>query len=368
MKQSQIIVGIIGLIFFSHGKGFAQIADKATDSVKFDYNKIYSFCLDGNITPVLALIEYGGEKKISSKDSLFKKTFENRFKYESDRSSFLSDKNSTIDTLLSIFQNYWRQSLLDNSNKYDSLLWAALHAFLSNTYPALKTRNISKDSVNFYAKKYIADKGLYMTDGIGRTGKLYDLLVWKTKKDTIYHITSHNETNSAQVIFMDDFITLGWEEYATLGRYYPGGWATSNALYCVKAAYNLTSEKFLVSYLAHESRHFADYKLFPKLASADLEYRAKLIELSLAKKTLYELIYFFIDNANYNTDNGHSIANYCVIRDLSKSIFKSEFIKDKSEWRKVDSKKINEASYGILEANTKALKLKGRNVERYIKL
>ena len=43
----------------------------------------------------------------------------------------------------------------------------------------------------------------------------------------------------------------------------------------------------MISYLAHESRHFEDYQLFPKLKSADLEYRAKLTELSMANETLY---------------------------------------------------------------------------------
>jgi hypothetical protein len=366
MKKAQIFVGITCLFFFLPGKDFAQIVDN--DSIKFDYRKIYSFCLDGNIKPVFALLEYDGEKKVSTRDLLFRKKFEDRFKYESDKSNFLSDKNSTIDSMLSIFQNYWRQSLLDSANKYDGLLWARLYGFLSNSYPALKAMNFNKDSVDVYAKKCIADKGLYMTDGIGKTGKLYDLLIWKTKKDTTYHFTLHNETTSARVIFMDDFITLGWEEYATLGKYYPGGWATSEALYCVKGAYDLTSEHFLVSYLAHESRHFADYKLFPKLTSADLEYRAKLTELSLAKQTLYKLIDFFIDNGNYNSDNGHSIANYCVIRDLTISIFKTEFEKDKSKWHKIDPQKINRIAYKLLLANTKVLKLKGKNVEKYIKL
>ena len=166
---------------------------------------------------------------------------------------------------------------------------------------------------------------------------------------------------------MDNFITLGWEEYATLGIYYPGGWAKTDALYCVQKAYDLNSESFLISYLAHESRHFADYKLFPKLTSADLEYRAKLTELSMAKKTLYELIEFFINNANYDSDNGHSIANFCVIRDLSKSIFGVEFEKGISKWKTVNRNRINKTAYKILQANTKSMQLIGSNLEKYIK-
>ena len=166
---------------------------------------------------------------------------------------------------------------------------------------------------------------------------------------------------------MDNFITLGWEEYATIGRYYPGGWATVKALYCVKKAYDLKSEKFLISYLAHESRHFTDYKLFPKLTSTDLEYRAKLTELSLAQKTLYDLLKFFINNANYDSDNGHSVANYCAIRDLSKALFKVEFEKDINKWKNISTNKINKTAYKILLANTKAMLLIGPYIQKYIK-
>ena len=115
-------------------------------------------------------------------------------------------------------------------------------------------------------------------------------MVWKTEKDTIYKIKYDGKITSVKVYNIDKFITLGWEQYATLGRHYPRGWATSDALYCFADAYDLKSENFLISFINHEGRHFADYKLFPKLkgiGAADLEYRAKLTELSLLTKELY---------------------------------------------------------------------------------
>jgi hypothetical protein len=105
--------------------------------------------------------------------------------------------------------------------------------------------------------------------------------------------------------------------------------------------------------------------LFLNLGSADLEYRGKLVELAMAKTTLYDLIEFFITNANYNSDNGHSFANYCVIRDISKILFKKDFEKDVAKWKTVSIKKINKTAYKVLTANTKALK-KTPNVERFI--
>lgn len=51
----------------------------------------------------------------------------------------------------------------------------------------------------------------------------------------------------------------------------------------VKQAYKVGSSTFKVHYLAHEAQHFADYKTYPKLSQEDLEYRAKLAELSLTR-------------------------------------------------------------------------------------
>jgi len=341
--------------------------NKIQDSLKFDYRKIYSLCLDGNVKPALALLELDNTKKISTTDLKFKTDFENRFKYEADKSDYIVENKSGIDSLLILFRDYWRKSVLETKNNYDTLFIRAYQDFLKEKFPTLSEKEIKEDSTDLHLRKYLKSKNLFTTDGIGKTGRLYDLLVWETQRDTIYTFKIKNEVIQTKVVFMDDFITLGWEEYTTLGKNYPGGWATKDALYCVKKAYDLNSEHFLISYLAHESRHFADYKLFPKLTSADLEYRAKLTELSLAKKTIYELIQFFISNANYDSNNGHSVANFCVIKDLSKLVFGVEFEKDIVKWKSVSRKKINKAAYKILQSNTKALQLKGTYVEKFIK-
>ena len=366
MTNNQILVAFFISVFFSFAiKVEAQTTDN--DSLKLNYNKIFAYCLDANVKPVFSLIEFDGTKKISAKDEKFISEFKNRFMYPEDRSSYLMDKKSDIDKLLEVFHSYWRQSLLDTSKNYDTVLIANLKEFLNKNYPPARGFIIKEDSIDVYVKKYVESKGFHTTDGIGKTGPLYDLLVWRNEKDTTYSFRFDKETISARVIMMENFITLGWEEFATLGRAYPGGWTTKEALYCVEKAYDLNSEDFLVSYLAHESRHFSDYKLFPKLKSADLEFRAKLTELSLAKKTLYKLIEFFIANANYESESGHQVADYCVIRDLSKELFKTNFEKDIKKWEMIKTGIINKAAYKILKANTEAMQQIGPHIEKYIK-
>lgn len=361
------LVTLLFFTFISFSKLKAQT--NQNDSIKLDYTKIYSLALDGNPRLALPLLEVDPTKKIAKKDLKFKTDFENRFKFEEDKSDFLETRKSNIDELLKIYRDYWRFSFLNKEKKTDSLIMKNVSSFLKTNFPPAKNLTLNEDSINVYQKKYISDLG-YHTTGFGKTGGLYDLLVWKTEKDTIYKLNYDGKETPVKVFFMDDFVTLGWSEYATLGRYYPAGWATKEALFCVKKSYDLKSEAFRVSYIGHEGRHFADYKLFPNLkgvGSADLEYRGKLTELSLySQDGLYKRLQFFINNGNYDSENGHSIAAFCVIRDLSRYLFHNDYEKDLEKWKSIPSKKINKAAAKLLEENTKSLQ-KIPNVEKFIK-
>ncbi|MEP7264583.1 MAG: hypothetical protein ABI772_08795 [Bacteroidota bacterium] len=362
ITQLLLLASCIFTAYYSTGKNVPA------DSVKVDYKKIYSYCLDGNVQPALKMVQRYDVRKLDSTDQRFKARFEARFKEDGRSVEVDSGKHSEIDRLFSIYMNYWKRSLLDNSKKNDSLLMKQLAGFFASQYKLPMKRNdvLSEDTLDYFVKKYITSFG-YHTTGWGRTGKYYDLLVWKTEKDTAYNFKVHEEKIHTKVVFMTDFITLGWEEYATLGRAFPGGWATDKALFCVKESYDLNSESFLISYLCHEGRHFSDYKLFPKLESADLEYRGKLTELSLLKDDLYKTINFFIANANANSDNSHSFADYCVIRDLSRELFKTDFEKNSSKWEALPVEQIQKSAYDILQANTAALLKKGKGVKKFIK-
>jgi hypothetical protein len=294
-----------------------------------DYMQFYGMCLDANVSKALQHVP-----KDLAPD------FEKRFKYETDQSDYLVRHSSDIDPLLNIFHNYWRKSLLDSTKKYEDEFKTAQTQFFKNeSY-----------------KDYIKSKNLYSTDSIDKVGRLYDLLVWRRQTDTSYSFRIHREKLNVRVVLMQDFVSLGWEDYATLGKFYPGGWATPDALYCVSDAYDKKSEHFLVSYLAHEGRHLKDYTLFPGIKGKDLEYRAKLTELSLLDTTLFKLIQFFISNANANSENDHNIADYYVIRDLSKRLFHSDFETDIAKWKEQPKKRINKVAYQLLTENTKAMR------------
>ena len=157
----------------------------------------------------------------------------------------------------------------------------------SNIKEYLFTNNLVKPLLFFKfspsdkrIKRILMTKGYYST--IGTTRPYRDLIIWKEQTEQEYIVRLPEGKQKVKVVFMGNFVCNGWIEYATMGKSSAGGWATKDAIYCLKS-YDVSSENFRVSLLVHEGQHFTDYQSFPKLRQADLEYRAKLAELSKAE-------------------------------------------------------------------------------------
>lgn len=106
-------------------------------------------------------------------------------------------------------------------------------------------------------------------------------------------------------------------DYLTFGRYGTGGWASPDGtIHCVEQAYDFASERFLVSLLKHEAQHTVDMKRFPGITPAELEYRAKLVELHYANDL--GLLQKFLSEADESkTSDSHAIAAARIKRELS---------------------------------------------------
>jgi hypothetical protein len=351
---------------FDERRGGSRPKTEETGS-KIDYAKLYAFCLDADVRSALSLIRQYDSSSLSEKDCAFKSQFESRFGFESDKSSYMSERKSQLDDILGLYRDYWRLSLLSPDEDFSAVIKKNVSKFLSEKYGLAQTGGeyVDDEILYEYLKKHVQALG-YKTTGFVKTGKLFDFLVWKNDEETVYNFSVGGDPISTKVTFLDAFLSLGWEEYATFGYYYPGGWISPDALFCVKKGYDLKSENFLISYLCHEGRHFSDYKKYPKLNSVDMEYRAKLTELAMLEKKLYERIESFMKNSNRESQSSHSVANYCVIRDLSKALFNSAFENDIDNWKKTSPKKIHDASTAILKENTQHLIEIGPNVEHYL--
>lgn len=349
-----IIALFLIAIIFSCNEQQKSNNKKKTEENQFDFEQVYTLGLQGNMSKILELLDSATTDKLTYEQIELKEKFYKRFRNQNEKYDYETNDTLSIN-VVDLFHSYWRTVLLDDKtiknadtelkNKFVDLLY-------ENNYISSE---ISRDSLieNLYdhLNGFLRSKGFY-SNAMGKTGSFYDIFLWAKETENIYEISLPETDIKVKVIFMESFVSNGWADYATFGKYYAAGWATTDALYCVKKAYDISSEKFQVSYLIHEAQHFADYISFPLLKQADLEYRAKLAELSAAKETVSELLSIFIKRAKNNKNYAHPFANYCVIRDLSEEIFNQEFVADTTEWKKIPYQEINKASIKLIKQHT----------------
>ena len=114
----------------------------------------------------------------------------------------------------------------------------------------------------------------------GKTQGYYGPYIWKDTVPTVYRVELPGGTAEYTVNILKGFVFRSWMDYLTFGRFGTGGWASPDGtINCVEQAYDFKSERFLVSLLKHEAQHTMDMKQFPGITPAELEYRAKLVEL-----------------------------------------------------------------------------------------
>ena len=119
------------------------------------------------------------------------------------------------------------------------------------------------------------------------------------------------------VNLLKGFVFRGWMDYLTFGRYGTGGWASPDGtINCVERAYDLESERFQVSLLKHEAQHTVDMKRFPGITPAELEYRAKLVELHYASD-LGLLRKFLSEAEESRAGDSHAAASVRIRRDFA---------------------------------------------------
>ncbi|MGY3211854.1 hypothetical protein [Mucilaginibacter sp. HD30] len=358
MKTKHFLIAIVLLNAIT----FHQAAAQKKDSVSINFPLAVNHILNGNMPEALKIMNASPDSLLIKRHLILKNEINNRFTYATDRSDFTRAHHSAVDPLLLKFIAYWRRSLKEFPANQDAQLKQELSRFFKIEKKSQLNDSTLEKEIDRRMKAYTLSKG-YHSLGFSKTGKYYDLQVWKTERDTLYHFKLKDETIDCPVVFMEDFVTNGWQAYATADKIHPGGWAGDQSIYCIKASYDLTSEKFLLSFLSHEGRHLKDYHDFPGLSNPDLEYRAKLTELSMVDLTLHDVIYSFMFNSNKNSKDGHQLSNYYIIRDLSREIFHKEFENDLEKWKAVDKVSIRETSYKILEGNNTLLR---QNNYKYI--
>ena len=114
----------------------------------------------------------------------------------------------------------------------------------------------------------------------GKTQGYYGPYIWRDTVPTVYRVELPDGAADYTVNILKGFVFRSWMDYLTFGRFGTGGWTSPDGtINCVEQAYDFESERFQVSLLKHEAQHAADMRRFPEISPAELEYRAKLVEL-----------------------------------------------------------------------------------------
>ena len=143
----------------------------------------------------------------------------------------------------------------------------------------------------------------------GKTQGYYGPYIWRDTVPTVYRVELPGGTAEYTVNILKGFVFRSWMDYLTFGRFGTGGWASPDGtINCIAQAYDFESERFLVSLLKHEAQHAVDMKQFPAITPAELEYRAKLVELHYSSDL--GLLQKFLSEADESKANdSHAIAS-----------------------------------------------------------
>ena len=148
----------------------------------------------------------------------------------------------------------------------------------------------------------------------GKTQGYYGPYIWKETVPTVYLVALPDGAADYTVNILKGFVFRSWMDYLTFGRYGTGGWASPDGtINCIEQAYDFESERFRVSLLKHEAQHAVDMKRFPGISPAELEYRAKLVELHFSSDL--SLLQKFLSEADERkTGDSHAAASARIKR------------------------------------------------------
>jgi hypothetical protein len=261
-------------------------------------------------------------------------------------------------SVLAAYREYWWRSLRAEHPTADNeaQLLAALNALVvADGGSAAATI----DAVEPLLAQRIDAHGRHAL--FGQTLPLREFMLWSSETKQHYDVALPQAKQAVTVVFMDDFASLGWAGFASCDRVHSGGWTKPEGLYAVRSAYDTSSEKFGVSYLAHEAEHYWDNAHFPALEQPELEYRAKLVEIASAHATLLDLLGAFASNTSDDRGVPHSHANARVVRELRARLFGGDATR---AWTSIDAARINAAAAALLAEDTHRLEIAVPRAER----
>ncbi len=249
--------------------------------------------------------------------------------------------------VLAEYRRYWTRVMLGSVSAT-----AAEHELALTLAKKIRHKDAAPDmnALEPLLKDQLEARGYHALFGV--TAPLREFMLWHKQTDETYPIDLPEGREAVHVVMMDDFISLGWLGYATCDLIHSGGWATPEKLFAVRASYDLDSESFKVSYLAHEGQHFSDYRRFPGMEQPDLEYRAKLVEISKADSTVFDLLAAFESDGADSREQPHPWADRQVVNNLAKKLLNGKAASTEA-WKRFSVEQLNAAAKALLEEDSR---------------
>lgn len=310
--------------------------------------KLFYLCVEGNVLKTYENLKNAKDK--SEEKSIMEMRYYNRFFKENPDYHF-SHEDKWIEKVVNSYRHYFVNVLTKKVEH--TIAETRLLESLNQLLPSDK-KGPDMPTAEKNLKAIFNEKDYFFLGG--RVPPHYGPFIWKKTDKKMYHVEIVNTIEEVQVNFLDDFLMLSWLHFATFGEVYAGGWAEKDALYCILPNYHdkLDKDAFLVSYLKHEAQHYNDYKQFPKLTGADLEYRAKLTELYFYSN--YDFLEKLLVQA-VNIPNPHNYSAYVILKRMSKHFFNREEVKEIEKWQEINYEDIRGFSKVLFDEHTLMLKL-----------
>jgi hypothetical protein len=322
-------------------------------------NQYFKMVFSGDISGAPALFESEPDDHGSL---MLNEKFKSRFLDRSNGLDFSAINSREVVKIAELFQDYWRDALMQLAplDQLDTSLKSSLDRILTREDFASSLDDEDRLLENLEA--FIRQQGYYALSG--RTPPLLELMIWTENVVNTEAVELTDSTYQVDVNFLDDFISYGWSNFATFGMTSTGGWAKEDGLYCLCGHYDLDSERYQLSFLKHETRHYADFSLYPELQASDLEYRGKLTELAFSNEGTYSLITHFSNSANRIPDAPHPLANWYVVNGLSRHLFDGKAPKEASSWEGISKEDIRQTALLLLEEHDTALVEQGASTTK----
>ena len=280
---------------------------------KAEITKAIGFALQGDaMAATSSLLDIPAER-FQGEDATLRECMVNRFAGEAGPRMDLDIHDTWVASLANLYVTYWQHALMHPSERAvaENELAVGVGPLVNHSLHVSSDLDSVEDEIQAEVRK----RGFYVL--LGRTTPLREFMLWKKQTSEDRTVNLPERPYVVHVTYLDEFLFRGWGYYATCGRRSTGGWADEHGLFAVVPSYkSLTDETFSVRFLAHETQHFADRQAFKELEPWELEYRAKLVELTLAHESQQSTLQLICENKAKDKASAHAYANSKIVSEL----------------------------------------------------